>query len=695
MMKRPYQSYSIFYQFFYLILGLFPLYFATAAIALSESQAILAAASQPLEIDSDSTALLVSAATDSLPGTLQPADSQNQVEPTQIDTAPLFFAEAASSSPQSTEATPSANAPANRTTLIAQLTSVSQLSDVEPSDWAFQALQTLVERYGCIVGYPDRTFRGSRALTRYEFAAGLNSCLDRIRELIAQSTEDLATKEDLATLQRLQEEFAAELATLRGRVDSLEARTAELEANQFSTTTKLSGELVFTVAGATGAYPGSNTTNATPAILNNFSGVAGSDTQIAANYRLRLNLSTSFSGKDLLIMGLQAYNYPADPNSLQGTLGYSDPSPVELNASQVRLGTEPQFPGSNASTLSNIDPNSVQLYKLLYIFPVADTLTLFAGTNAETTDAFPAIAPFASDSQGALSRFAGHNAAVRVSGGTSGTGLASALGFIWTPTSWLDFRALYASVNAALSSNQPLDAGTLEGRRTTPLGAGLFGGSSVVAAQLTVRPTSTLDIGLNYANSYHQINILGTGLASSDIGSILFNPSGRCNTNGFTAAAGEFGCARAGGGGVDGNATVVSIASEPIRLNSIGSTATWRFAPKLSLTASGAVIFADLVNVNASTTFSSWLVGLHTQDFLGKGNSSALIFGKPLSRVAVGGDALALFEDATPLHLEGYINFRINDNISITPGAFAVFNPEGYSGNDTALVGVIRTTFRF
>jgi len=40
----------------------------------------------------------------------------------------------------------------------------------------------------------------------------------------------------------LQEEFAAELATLRGRVDALEATTAELEANQFSTTTKLTGK---------------------------------------------------------------------------------------------------------------------------------------------------------------------------------------------------------------------------------------------------------------------------------------------------------------------------------------------------------------------------------------------------------------------------------------------------------------------
>lgn len=93
-----------------------------------------------------------------------------------------------------------------------QLPSVAQLSDVQPTDWAYQALQSLVERYGCIVGYPDETYKGQRALTRYEFAAGVNACLDRISELLAASTADAATKEDLAMLQRLQEEFAAELA---------------------------------------------------------------------------------------------------------------------------------------------------------------------------------------------------------------------------------------------------------------------------------------------------------------------------------------------------------------------------------------------------------------------------------------------------------------------------------------------------
>ena len=87
---------------------------------------------------------------------------------------------------------------------MSQVTSVSQFSDVQPTDWAFRALQSLVERYGCIAGYPNGTYGGNRAMTRYEFAAGLNACLNRINELIALSTRDLLTRDDLIVLQRLQ-----------------------------------------------------------------------------------------------------------------------------------------------------------------------------------------------------------------------------------------------------------------------------------------------------------------------------------------------------------------------------------------------------------------------------------------------------------------------------------------------------------
>ena len=95
-----------------------------------------------------------------------------------------------------------------------QVTSVSQLRDVSPGDWAFEALRDLVERYGCIDGYPDGTYRGNRALTRYEFAAGLNACLQQIERILTSSGDGFVTIQDLEALQRLAQEFQAELASV-------------------------------------------------------------------------------------------------------------------------------------------------------------------------------------------------------------------------------------------------------------------------------------------------------------------------------------------------------------------------------------------------------------------------------------------------------------------------------------------------
>ncbi|MBD1909697.1 carbohydrate porin [Leptolyngbya sp. FACHB-16] len=549
---------------------------------------------------------------------------------------------------------------------MAQVTSVTQFSDVQPGDWAYEALSFLAnsEDQGgldCLEGYPDGTYRGNRALTRYEFAAGLAACLDAI----GSSALD---PEQLARIEALQREFASELAALRGRVDALEASVAELEENQFSTTTTLNGQVIMGFVGATGAYPGADEDDATPAILSNTNGEPGSDAQFSLNYRVRLNLVTSFSGNDLLITGLQAYSFRGDPNSIQGTLGYSDPQPVELNASNVRLGYEPQFPGVDPSDLSARSADDFYLYKLLYVFPGFDNVTFFVGSHAEVTDAFPNVSPFASETQGAISRFAPYNAAVRVSGGTSGTGLASAAGFIWDISDDINLTGLYGSVNASVSENRGLLGGT-------PLGAGIFNGSYVLAAQLTVRPSDTLNIALNYANSYHQINILGTGLSSSDIGSVLFNPS----TNQLDAVGGD---------------AVLAIANEGIRLNSLGGTLSWEFLPDLTLVLQGAYIFSDLTGVDASTNFISWMGGLHFQDVFSEGNTAGILFGQPLNRDSVGGNAFNP-ENNDPYQLEGYFSFRVSDNITITPGVFAVFNPEGYSGNDTAIVGVLRTALTF
>ncbi|MFQ3626808.1 MAG: iron uptake porin [Cyanobacteriota bacterium] len=119
---------------------------------------------------------------------------------------------------------------------MAQVTSVSQLADVSPGDWAYEALAYLAndEAQGgldCLEGYPSGLYRGGQAMTRYEFAAGLAACLDAVTGRLEQ-----LDPEAIARIEALQREFAAELATLGDRLDDLEAAVSELEANQFSTT---------------------------------------------------------------------------------------------------------------------------------------------------------------------------------------------------------------------------------------------------------------------------------------------------------------------------------------------------------------------------------------------------------------------------------------------------------------------------
>ena len=239
---------------------------------------------------------------------------------------------------------------ANEGASLSQVRSVNQLSDVKPTDWDYQALRSLVERYGCIAGYPDGTFRGNRAMTRYEFAAGLNACLDTVNELIASATADLATQEDLLVLQRLQEEFQAELATLRGRVDALEARTAELEANQFSTTTKLTGEVLFSLQDEFGTPSGS------PDINTTFGG------------RVRLNLTSSFSGSDKLRVRLEAENIAetAFPNA--------------GNATTYNSGIL-EYSGVNSASTFNLDD-------LWYSFKPTEKSSVLVGTHGVGFDLF-------------------------------------------------------------------------------------------------------------------------------------------------------------------------------------------------------------------------------------------------------------------------------------------------------------------
>ena len=338
---------------------------------------------------------------------------------------------------------------AEDSTSLEQVTSVSQLRDVQPTDWAFQALQSLVERYGCIEGYPDRTYRGNRAITRYEFAAGLNSCLDRIQELIAALPQGVS-KEDLDKLRRLQEEFASELSNLRGRVDALEARVNKVEAQQFSTTTKLGVEVITYVSDAFGER-------------------ADDVNQTTLGYRTRIDFNTSFTGKDRLRTRLQATNLrPIDTGAIYGA------SSAELPAG---LTGETRFV---PSTLSG--NNEVTLNQLQYRVPIGDRLTIYLdAASTDPTYVTDTIIPFIDTATGALSNFGQVNPVYFPIGNQAGIGA----NFLITKGLSLDFAYFGETGTPNFPSQKQ----------------GWFNGGYSAWAQL-VYSGEKLKFGLLYLNSY-------------------------------------------------------------------------------------------------------------------------------------------------------------------------------------------------
>jgi hypothetical protein len=353
-----------------------------------------------------------------------------------------------------------------------QVTNVNQLRDVSPTDWAYEALRSLVERYGCIVGYPNQTYRGNQALSRYEFAAGLNACLNQIERLIASS--EAVTREDIETLQRLVQEFEAELATLSGRVDNLEGRTAFLEDHQFSTTTKLAGEVIFALTDSFGD---------------------NGDTNTVFGDRFRLALNTSFTGEDNLVTRLSGGNLT-------------------------------QLFGPTTTQTFNVGENSnnVDVDWLAYYFPIklsedSQLSTYVAGFGGIHSDYVPTLSPYFQDfdgGNGALSTFASESPIYRVGGG-SGIGVSYQLGFLESVVGPSTITAGYLAGNGGIAENTQIPKETLNLLDPTDTRSnGLFNGDYAALAQINFAPFESLNIGLTYVRGYQQVGTPTFGTSSND-----------------------------------------------------------------------------------------------------------------------------------------------------------------------------------
>jgi hypothetical protein len=505
-----------------------------------------------------------------------------------------------------------------------QVTSITQFSDVQPTDWAYQALSNLIERYGCVAGYPNGTVKGKQAMTRYEAAALLNACLDRITDVTDE-------------LKRLMKEFEKELAVLKGRVDGLEAKVGQLDATQFSTTTKLSGIATF-VLGA-----------------NSFGGTGTSNLQAQArateggtsfNYDVRLNLDTSFTGKDLLRTQLRAGNFADSGFGGGGTVGTND---AALLLNQLEVAFQ-QDCGTDTDC-----GDVVAIQRLFYQVPVGNALTLTVGGKVRQDDMlamWPSVYP--SDTLIDFFTYAG-------APGAYNSNLGPGLGLWWKQSGW----SVSANYVAGNGNNGTPSAG----------GIGTSGSEQTGTLQLGY---SNDTIGIAAAYTYSK----GVGVASGTPFSVL-STSG----NGDRLL------------GLDTSST----------MNSLSLSAYWQpsnsgWIPSIS-TGWGLNTTSE---TNPTFNFNqlqsqSWYVGVQWSDVLLPGNKAGMAVGQP-TFVTRCGDACEGTPQDAQYAWEWWYSLQVTDNITVTPSIFYLSNLLGQvakqeTGNGAASLsdfgGLVKTTFKF
>lgn len=294
---------------------------------------------------------------------------------------------------------------------MGQVTSVAQLGDVRPSDWAFQALQTLVERYGIIAGYPDGKFRGNQAMTRNEFAAALAAVFIFVEDRVLLNPSDGTARNDLATVRRLQTAYGSAAAELRKRMTNLEQRNAQLETDNFAATTKMNVQSLQILSDGTGSAS-------------------------RLIFRTRLNLVTSFAGRDRLVTQIQAGNNEGDAVTIAQTRR------DQLNL----LGTNGIIVDGGGVDGVGI-ARSLQVRKLYYLFEPLPNLQVAVGTALPPSDFIDRNILANQSGVNFVSSFFSNNPLIIQNQIDRPGGAGAAV--IWQVQDKLTLRALYAGADAS------------------------------------------------------------------------------------------------------------------------------------------------------------------------------------------------------------------------------------------------------
>jgi len=529
-----------------------------------------------------------------------------------------------------------------------QVPSIGQFSDIRPGDWAYQALNNLVTRYGCVAGYPDGTFRGGQPITRFEAAALLNSCLDRVTEVTDE-------------LKRLLTELEKEMALVRGKVDGLEARLGELEAMQFATTTRLMGVSAMYLNTASGPNkalssaiqviePGKiGTRDAEPEPLN---------ASLAFQYSTILGFSTSFTGKDLLAIDLYTSNFQPYSSSL--------------------FGRTPDLTGTYSTRLSFDAPpytGQVNVADLFYRFKVGEAITFKAtavgsevsneliGTNLPFPSAYPYIQ--------SISRFGRFDPIYYQTLGRPG------FSGEWKIGGGFNIGGGYfGEFGGVMGGGQiPLD-----NVKTTS------------ASQATIAQISWFPTPKTYT--------FGTALTYVKATAPSFSAYGLSGYTGSQYSDQPFGTQYAKTS--DGKTSKLALTPVGINGDHLSLGFGWNAFENVYLTGDVGYVRATALNSNDQffvgagdkASIFEWNMAFAFGNLFGSGNVLTLVVGNPYRVVGHSKNAFPI-EDTPAWHLEMSYTYQVSDNISVVPGVIYIINPENNANNDPIAIWSLKTVFFF
>jgi hypothetical protein len=442
----------------------------------------------------------------------------------------------------------------------------------------------------------------------------------------------------------LQTEFATELATLRGRVDALEAQTAELAANQFSTTTKLTANLFLN---ATGAFADGDVTVEGTSVFVPARGADGvpvrrtitDDPNITFSNYLFLNFNTSFTGKDSLVTQLVAGNGDSPANAFASAGLY--------NTFGVPFTDQKGVTGAD---------NSVAVRELFYSFPVGDNLQFTVGPRVNWYRHFD------------NNRFTFYLTGAGSFNSTGSTLLnsidrGSGAVVAWTINDQLKLTAGYLGENTEFLSGPAFNTSSNPSQ-------GLFSPTNTITAELAFAPSQNLNLKFLYNRSNIQA-------VNGRVGGAIGEPIYGFADDGF------------GGPIEDATADTLNFNFDWLITNGIGLFGRYSYGntnikPTTAGRADGEVevqavqaglAFPDLGKEGALLTFS------YVRPFAVLDGRNFLVSG--------GGDGGVQYE------FEATYYYPLTDNIALVPAFYLIANPNNFSDNPNIYVGNLRAQFRF